>query len=150
MKGILEFQAQFEKQISAYRSERAWRIMLAIRKAYTLLVRRKLRGVLPFIGWSIKSAFGGNTELDDFEPALSNNLNFVPQELLATASRAHARAKTDKADSQYDIIVLPIFDFDFRHQRPQQIAVQFARTGQGPGKLAADVAMPVCRAGKGR
>src|SRR5260370_36363862 len=38
IKGVRDFHAQFEKQISAYRSERAWRIMLAIRKAYTLRV----------------------------------------------------------------------------------------------------------------
>src|SRR2546430_17171771 len=31
--------------------------------------------------------------------------------------------------NRYDVVVLPIFDFQFRFQRPQQIAVQFARTG---------------------
>ena len=34
-KGLSAFQAEFERQLSEYKSQRAWRIMLAIRKAYT-------------------------------------------------------------------------------------------------------------------
>ena len=34
--GLRDFRAQFEKQLAIYKSQRAWRAMLAIRKAYTL------------------------------------------------------------------------------------------------------------------
>src|SRR5258706_16109647 len=30
---------------------------------------------------------------------------------------------------KYDVLIFAIFDFDFRFQRPQQIAAQFARLG---------------------
>src|SRR5262249_19634523 len=125
----LEFQAQFENRLSTYRSERAWRIMLAIRKAYTLLVRRKSGGIPAFAKWSLQSVLRGNTELGDFEPELPNILNFVPPEFLSPESKLGARSQGRQARGQYAIIVLPIFDFDFRFQRPQQIAVQFARSG---------------------
>src|SRR5262249_45358344 len=32
-------------------------------------------------------------------------------------------------NGRYDIVILPIFDFDFRFQRPQQIAARFGRLG---------------------
>src|SRR5205807_736340 len=67
-KSIQQFQRLFEKRLSAYRSERAWRVMLGIRKAYTLLVRRKLRGILPLLTW----ALGRNGSLDEFEPVFPN------------------------------------------------------------------------------
>ena len=128
IKGVRDFHAQFEKEISAYRSERAWRIMLAIRKAYTLLVRRKLGGISAFIGWSARAAMGKNTELEEFEPKFPVILNFVPRELFAAAATVRKPA-VRRADRRYDIVVLPIFDYDFRFQRPQPIAVQFARSG---------------------
>jgi GT2 family glycosyltransferase/2-polyprenyl-3-methyl-5-hydroxy-6-metoxy-1,4-benzoquinol methylase/glycosyltransferase involved in cell wall biosynthesis len=34
-----------------------------------------------------------------------------------------------KSRPKYDVIVLPVFDFEFRYQRPQQIAAGFARAG---------------------
>jgi GT2 family glycosyltransferase/2-polyprenyl-3-methyl-5-hydroxy-6-metoxy-1,4-benzoquinol methylase/glycosyltransferase involved in cell wall biosynthesis len=34
-----------------------------------------------------------------------------------------------KSQPKYDVIVLPVFDFEFRYQRPQQIAAGFARAG---------------------
>jgi Methyltransferase domain len=72
MKSLQSFHAQFEKQLSAYRSERAWRVMLAIRKTYTLLVRGKFQ----------------TTKLDDFEPVFPNLLNFIPAELSAIEAQA--------------------------------------------------------------
>src|SRR6185436_4138184 len=135
--GINEFRALFESQILSYRSERAWRIMLAVRKAYTLLVRRKFRGILPFLEWSIGSALGSrrHSNLDEFEPTFASLQNYVPTEELSfprmepPPPKPRPRVQLPKADGRYDVIVLPIFDFDFRFQRPQQIAMQFARAG---------------------
>jgi GT2 family glycosyltransferase/glycosyltransferase involved in cell wall biosynthesis len=114
-KGMREFQSQFEKQLSVYRSQRAWRTMLAMRKAYTVLVRRNL---------------DFSTDLDKFELTFPNLLDHVPADLHApvrNGSEVHLPAL--QGIDRYDVIVLPIFDFEFRFQRPQQIAAQFARAG---------------------
>jgi GT2 family glycosyltransferase/SAM-dependent methyltransferase len=115
-KGLRDFQSQFDKQLSGYRSQRAWRVMLAFRKAYTMLARRKWRGVV----------FSG---LDEFDLSFPQALNFVPEELTRPGEERSRPPRAATPDRQYDIVVLPIFDFDFRFQRPQQIAVQFARAG---------------------
>jgi GT2 family glycosyltransferase/SAM-dependent methyltransferase len=111
---LQEFQAEFEKQLSEYRSQRAWRIMLAIRKAYTVLVRRDLPGVL-------------SSDLDKFELTFPDVLEHLPADLHAPLRNGNEPALP--AVDRYDVIVLPIFDFEFRFQRPQQVAAQFARAG---------------------
>jgi GT2 family glycosyltransferase/SAM-dependent methyltransferase len=112
--GLREFRAQFEKQLGAYKSQRAWRVMLAIRKAYTLIARRRIRGLLPLFS------------LQEYELSFPDVLDYVPQELDAPAASVFL---PPNADRRYDVVVLPIFDFEFRFQRPQQIAAQFARAG---------------------
>jgi GT2 family glycosyltransferase len=112
--GLQAFQSQFQKQLASYRAQRAWRIMLAVRKAYTVLARRKVKATVD--------------PLDRFELDFPNLLNFVPEEVFAPNAAA-AKQRLPGPDRKYDIIVLPIFDFDFRFQRPQQIAMQFARSG---------------------
>jgi GT2 family glycosyltransferase/glycosyltransferase involved in cell wall biosynthesis len=114
--GLKEFQSQFEKQLSAYKSQRAWRIMLAIRKAYTVLVRRDLPG-------------GLSSDLDRFELTFPNVLDHVPEDLHAPVRNGNEALSPLTAIDRYDVIVLPIFDFEFRFQRPQQLAAQFARCG---------------------
>ena len=116
LKGLRDFQAQFEKQLAGYRAQRAWRIMLAIRKAYTVLARGKWRDAI-------------FRKLDEFELSFPEPLNFVPEEFSRAAPQGGGLAPALRQDRKYDIVVLPIFDFDFRFQRPQQIAMQFARAG---------------------
>ena len=133
--GVLEFQAQFAKQIAAYKSERAWRIMLAIRKTTRCWSGGdSVEFYLPAV--SIGSALGtGNTNLDEFEPGFAEITEFCPRRRIvfaangAPSAKGAARVQLPKADGHYDVIVLPIFDFDFRFQRPQQIAMQFASAG---------------------
>jgi GT2 family glycosyltransferase/SAM-dependent methyltransferase len=142
--GLQRFQVQFEKHLAQYRGERAWWIMAGIRKAYVLLARRKFAGILPFMGWMVRAALGRSTDLNEYAPVFPDLLNYVPKELIydvpkeliapkpsAPPPRPKRKAiqKAAKPDRRYDIVVLPIFDFDFRFQRPQQIAVQFARNG---------------------
>ena len=97
MKGVQDYQARFEQQLATYRAERAWRVMLAIRKAYTLLVRRLRGGIPSFCGWAVTSLMGGNPELEDYEPSLPAIANFVPPELFAPpATRPRAPALIDR------------------------------------------------------
>jgi glycosyltransferase involved in cell wall biosynthesis len=121
-----EFHFQFEKQLSGYRSQRAWRVMLALRKAYALLARRRVPDLLRW-------AAGGFRGLDEFELRFPEILSFVPEDLYPLVARdlgAPVRSELKIPDpSNYGVVILPILDFERRFQRPQQIAVQFARAG---------------------
>jgi GT2 family glycosyltransferase len=131
--GLQEFDYRFQKQLAEYRSQRAWRVMLAIRKAYTLLARRKWRGVAPFLRWALDAALGRDSGLDEFELKFPQVLNFVPEsvyQLVANGRGASAGLERRIPSSgKYDVVILPIFDFDCRFQRPQQMAIGLARRG---------------------
>ena len=139
-KGIERYRARLQSQLEEYRSQRAWKVMLACRKAYTLLSRSKAR----FLKWAIGLPFGRVGDLDKYElqfPELDNYLNedtaFSQLEPLTQAhpatNRTHVASSAGSGPpvprNRYDIIVFAIIDFDFRFQRPQQMASEFARRG---------------------
>ncbi len=99
--------------------------MLAIRKAYSLLTRE---GKLAFGKWLLRLPFAGPGPLAPVRvgatPDVAEN---VPPALLQKSQPQGAPAIARQ--QKYDLIVLAIIDFDFRFQRPQQIAAQFARDG---------------------
>lgn len=145
-RGVKEFQAQFEKHLSSYREQRAWGVMLAIRKAYTLLAVRKWRGILPFLGWTLGSLVGRSEDLQEYELKFPHLLNYLPEDLhTPICDTAEPEEFAPKGDRKFDVVILPIFDFEFRYQRPQQIAAQFARAGHrvfwvSPSRLLPDSA----------
>jgi polysaccharide pyruvyl transferase CsaB len=131
---IDEYRRRFVSELSIYRGQRAWKFMLYLRQAYTLLVRRHWHSGLeeqelrfPDIGQYVPASY------DDDGSAFENLPGSVPEN--GPANEEPITAKTDlqcaiaPQGSQYDVIILAIIDFDFRYQRPQQIAAQFARTG---------------------
>jgi polysaccharide pyruvyl transferase CsaB len=150
LKGIDRFQSTLDSNLEAYRSQRAWRIMLAIRKGYTLLTRR---GTFAFLRWVLALPFAGAGSLDEYELSFPYIWNYMPErmetplDLPPASSHDPARpvvptnlptpaatAKPKKLaelipERKFDIVILAIFDFEFRFQRPQQIAAQFARRG---------------------
>jgi len=128
----------------AARELRSWRLMLRVNRAYTLLLRR---------GWSgrwrwFKELFGARGgSLVQYEPPFADILDYLPLDWrdagpgVAPASRAQRPA----TPGCYDVIVLPVFEYDFRFQRPQQLARQFAAEGHrvfwvSPGRRAPDAA----------
>ena len=122
--GLTAYRSRTATDLKAYRSQRAWTAMLAIRKAYTLLTRD---GKLAFGKWLLRLPFAGLGPLAPYElpfPDVAENL--PPALLEKPASRNGATVARQR---KYDVIVLAIIDFDFRFQRPQQIAAQFARDG---------------------
>ena len=139
---IEEYRKRFDDELSVYRGQRAWRVMLYLRQAYTLLVRKGWRGWLRFAGWTFTVPFTG-AGLDEQElrfPDVRHYLpRYAPAEVApaeaATANEEPCIAKThlpstgSSSANQYDVVILAIIDFDFRYQRPQQIAAQFARAG---------------------
>ena len=118
--GVRAFQRDLETSLRLYRSQRAWKVMLFLRQAYTLLVRQGLRGIPAFIKWvpSLLRPNGGLAELDLGFPDVRN---YVPVELQRSSlddSLAKAAGARTAALRKYDVFILTIFDFDFRFQRP--------------------------------
>ncbi len=139
---VAGFGRRLQAQLSVYRAQRAWRVMLACRKAYTLLLRSKAK----FLAWACGVPFGRVGDLSEFELPFPD-----VDRLIARAGDAATPSKADAAPAiptlpvsedasqppadpapqrnQYDVIILAIIDFDFRFQRPQQLAAEFARRG---------------------
>ena len=125
--GLMAYRERLADELQAYRSQRAWTVMLAIRKAYMLLVRGGWRGKVGFGKWISGLPFRGPGPLEPYELTFPDVAESVPAALLAAAQKP---AGPDvPRQRRYDVIVLAIIDFDFRFQRPQQIASQFARQG---------------------
>ena len=122
--GLAAYRSRMADELKAYRSQRAWTAMLAIRKAYTLLTRE---GKPAFGKWLLRLPFTGPGPLEPYELPFPDVAENVPAALLQRPAAAEAPAIPRQR--KYDLIVLAIIDFDFRFQRPQQIAAQFARDG---------------------
>ena len=139
VKALDKFHQSFESTLTGYRNQRAWQIMLLIRKAYTLLHRQ---GFAAFLKWALSIPFAGFGSLAEYDLAFPQVWNYMPDTLeqsYAAEPRAMEEESTEPAVPQklsellpqkkYDVVIFAIFDFDFRFQRPQQIAAQFARRG---------------------
>ena len=129
-----------EHALETYRSQRAWKIMLAFRQAYVMTVREGWRG-------RTRLLFGPRPPLEDFElrfPRLQDYLPAPPLEVPAEepSSVDPAIAVNQPPPCRYDVIILAIIDFDFRFQRPQQLAAQFARNGHRVFWVSANRVLP--------
>src|ERR1700686_5388082 len=65
--GLKEYSARLEQQRGALRSQRAWRIILVIRKTYALLFRRRFAGKLELAQWMVRIPFAGFGDLSAHE-----------------------------------------------------------------------------------
>ena len=122
--GASRFREVFESHLATYRAQRAWRVMLAIRRAYTFLVREGWRGRLRFLLGRMPPVSKYELhfpDIDAYLPAFPTGPDATLAEPITPAEQFPPR--------KYDIIVLAIIDYDFRFQRPQQIARQWARNG---------------------
>lgn len=139
MYGLKEYTTRLENDLKLYRAQRAWRVMLAINKAYFLLFRRGFSGKLQFVKWVLTAPFSRKSDLANYDFPLVNISGYLPENLEevikggfetppATPEVA-ALPGGAQAQTRYDVVVFGIIDFDFRFQRPQQIAAEFARRG---------------------
>lgn len=152
IRSVDRYQHTLNELAAGYRNQRAWQVMLLIRKAYTILFRR---GTGAFLKWVFGIPFSGFGSLAEYDLTYPNLWNFIPERLevpfpiptlpdssgsaispaLSPASGPQAvppaaRKLADLVPQQkYDVVIMAIFDFDFRFQRPQQIAAGFARNG---------------------
>lgn len=125
------YQSRLEQQMQEYQSQRAWRVMLFIRKTYSQLLRFGWTGPFVFLRSLARLATGRAWDLDHFELTFPNLWNYLPESLFMPphAQVARAAGRNSRTAHRPDVIVLPPFDFLFRFQRPQQIAVSLARMG---------------------
>ncbi len=86
---------------------------------------------MSFLKWVVQSAAGKDPDLAPYELDFPNILNYLPIDAFTAgpAPPAPLTRRESGAKPLYDVVILPIFDFEFRFQRPQQIAVQFAAAG---------------------
>lgn len=134
------YASEFHARLLEYRGQRAWKVMLAAREAYSLLARgrglEKLRALALPLRW-----LGSHSPVDDV--TLPDPWRFAPAELHVPVSGAPAVTAPETPDRRLDIVILPIFDFEFRYQRPQQIAARLAEAGHrvywvSPGRRCAN------------
>jgi polysaccharide pyruvyl transferase CsaB len=124
--GIDRFHHRFRTELDVYRSQRAWTSMVALRKGYTLL---KHGGLGAFLRWAVGLPFKGAGNLAPFELNFPQVWNHVPESLLTPLKASQGNSVEFRPARKYDLVVFAIFDFEFRFQRPQQIAAEFARRG---------------------
>ena len=101
--------------------------MLAVRRAYSLFFGDGWRGPFRALAWAGGALLGRPMDLETAELDLPVLADFLPPELFRAASTPLTNGGVD--NQLYDVIVFPVFDFEFRYQRPQQIAAQFAARG---------------------
>ncbi|MCX6623778.1 MAG: hypothetical protein NTY38_22490, partial [Acidobacteria bacterium] len=124
------YQRRLDEDLRSYRGQRAWRLMLAVRAVYTQAFRGGLKGKLRLL----KSLFqlGRGLDLDAQELDFPQLREYIPpaiQEQLEEAKNLPAHLSMRHPQRKTDVIVLAIIEFDFRFQRPQQLAVEMARRG---------------------
>ena len=113
----------FDYNLDVYRSQRAWKLMLAVRRAYAMALRHGWKGRLRLL-------FGPRPSLADYELSFPALDVYLPKWLDGGSLGVDSTLPPHQLPPGcYDVVVLAIIDFDFRFQRPQQIAVEFARRG---------------------
>ncbi len=125
--GIAHYQAALDDALSRYREQRAWRLMIAIRKAYDLWTRRGWKGKLRALPLLLTGPFQKAGAFEDQEIQLPSIRSYIPH--LGEGAGAEETHPFTPLQRKYDVVILPIVDFDYRFQRPQQIAAQFAKNG---------------------
>ena len=125
MEVVNGFSSASEKFLAEVRGQRAWRCMLAIRKAYDLWTRRGWRGRVAALG-AVRDALSGGPSLHAYELPFPSIWDDLPPDLFSTPTESGGALF---AQHRSDVVVFSIFDFEFRFQRPQQIAAQLARDG---------------------
>ena len=131
---VTQFDTVLGQMLATVRSQRAWHIMLLIRKAYAQWVREGWRGKLAALGVPFEALFNSSTSLQRFDIHFPSVWDSIPHSIACeepSTTRVVGQAVSPVAveTAKYDVVILPIFDFEFRFQRPQQIAAEFARSG---------------------
>ena len=154
------YQAQVDAELRIFRKQRAWKVMLYLRKAYTVLVRGIQTGRFPSVAALISLVIAPSKNLDAYDlrlPVLKRAMPSRPLDVLrgpagqfettpampAPPGTPQVRRRDVPRQQNYDVLVLPLFEFDYQFGRPQELAIQFARAGHrvfwiSPSRTAPD------------
>lgn len=132
------FNGRFEADAAGYRNQRAWQVMLLIRKVYGHLFQEGWAGRAALLRFLLRLPIDGIPSLAPYDLRYASVLSTVPAALAkslldpgfeAPAGGPGQAAASRTSPERYDVVVLPVFEFDFRYQRPQQLAAQFGANG---------------------
>ena len=115
--GIASYHTRLEQDLAVFRALRSWKVMLALRKAHSLL-QAGPRGAAELLRWLAGPRRGDSRPYELEFPRLST---YMPAERVVKAAAPRQTC--------YDVVILPVFDFSFRFQRAQHVGRQLARRG---------------------
>jgi polysaccharide pyruvyl transferase CsaB len=126
LSGAGRYDRDFQDRLTTYRNQRAWQLMLLARKAYTLLHHEGWKGRFDLIGLACRTVARAPLELAPYDLTFPPVHDYLPEQVFVAPKPADPSAAVSRL---YDVLVFPVFDFEFRFQRPQQIAAELARRG---------------------
>jgi glycosyltransferase involved in cell wall biosynthesis len=131
--GVQTYELKLASELAAYRKQRAWQVMLACRTAYALGVRGGWRGRWRMLRWLLKGALTGQLAVEREDLQFPDVASYLPEELFYPIPEDGGKGRSaghGRRDERFhDVLIFPVFEYDFRFQRPQQIAVELARRG---------------------
>ena len=130
--GVRAYDLKLTSELAIYRNQRAWKLMLGCRKVYSLGRRGGWRGRWRLLRWALRGLFEGSFELEAQNLQFPDLASHLPEELFhpfSGSGEGPLKLPAQPEESPYDVLVFPVFDYDFRFQRPQQIAAELARRG---------------------
>ena len=98
--GLNEFRTALQSLLRQYRSQRAWQVMLLIRKAYRLIVREGAKGSLSFLGWFARFLAGKDAGLGEEELPVPDIRDYVPGGIQKPFQEASDNAVPSAADQK--------------------------------------------------
>jgi glycosyltransferase involved in cell wall biosynthesis len=126
--GIHAYRSRLDATLSEYRGQRAWQVMLLLRKLYSHAQREGLRGWMRIAEFLVKAPFRGIPVLSDYDLSFPDIRDDAPAVLYEPYFQ-QASPPGARTTDHYDVIILPVLKFEYRFQRPQRLAVQFAAHG---------------------
>lgn len=124
----INFESTMQSLLNGLRVQRAWHVMLAIRKAYTLWTRHGFSGKLRSLKVPLELLTASQATFPEYDPRFPSIWDYWSDaDGKPDDSSVHKPVRS--TPGKLDIIIFPVFDFEFRFQRPQQIAAHLARAG---------------------
>jgi glycosyltransferase involved in cell wall biosynthesis len=125
------YAVQLEETLLEYRNQRAWQFMLLLRKLQIHCTREGWRGLWRALRVVATAPFRGIPALTGYDLVFPAPFEGAPPGLTSPYCQQGQRFALTPRDrwphrERYDLIILPIVEFEYRFQRPQHLAVQFA------------------------
>ncbi len=125
-------QQEFENALANFRNRRSWQLFLLARKLYSHAILEGWAGRRELARFVCTAPFKGIPKLSPYDLVPPKIDAFLPKPLTSayfTETYEQRAVRTGSGPSLYDLVILPACDFDYRFQRPQHLAVQFASHG---------------------